>query len=324
MKELNAFPRSVATIDVGTNTALLLISTWKDGKLQVLHDETRFVRLGEGVDRSGLVNDAAIGRLIDTLNHYRQVMQGFEVQDIVIGATSASRDAGNQQVLIDSVKRHTGMDYGILTGAEEAEWSFAGVVAGMQQSSLAVMSIDIGGGSTELTLGRRNGKEVTVDIGRSLDVGSVRLTEKFFTQQPPTSAMVDQSVLWLNDLLTHLPEVYQSKDAMLVGASGTTNVLGLLEMSATAGPDYSDDLKEQSILGEISREKVRGWRDKLLKMNSAEVLALNPRFMKGREDVFPAGVMILHEIMCYLNKESVLVNTWGLRHGLALRHWANR
>ena len=324
MKEPDSLPGCVATIDVGTNTALLLISKWQQGKLQVLHDETRFVRLGEGVDRSGLVNDAAIGRLVDTLNHYRQVMQGFEVRDTVIGATSASRDAGNKQALIDSVKRHTGLDYGILTGIEEAEWSFAGVVAGMQQASLAVMSIDIGGGSTELTLGRRHGRDVSMDIGRSLNVGSVRLTEKFFSQQPPTSAMVDQSVLWLKDLLTHLPEVYQSNDAMLVGASGTTNVLGVLELTATADPDSFDDLNERSLLGEISLEKVRIWRDKLLKMNSTEVLALNPRFMKGREDVFPAGVMILHEIMCYLDKKSVLVNTWGLRHGLALRYWANR
>ena len=103
--------RRLATIDVGTNTALMLISEWQ-GALRVLHDETQFVRLGQGVDASGWISAVSLGRLCDTLLYYRAVAASWHVDHILVGGTSASRDARNQAALIEIVSRTTGLSCG--------------------------------------------------------------------------------------------------------------------------------------------------------------------------------------------------------------------
>ena len=313
----------VATIDVGTNTALLLISIWKENQLIVLHDETRFVRLGKGVDASGVVNAAAMARLGETLKYYKKIAEDWQVSRIIIGATSASRDAANQDELIDYVKRETGLDYGIISGLEEAEWSFSGVGSGLKFSKASILTLDIGGGSTELTQGSLRDGVYVVDFAKSLNIGSVRLTEKFFANQPPAPASISEATDWLHAQLDLLPAAYKAAyktiGSELIGASGTTNVLALLESD-----EPMVNIRDKSMLGILSKESVQQWCGRLLKMREKEVLALNPAVMKGREDVFPAGVLILKTVMEYLGKEVVHVNTWGLRHGLALRYWNNR
>ncbi len=310
---------TVATIDVGTNTALLLISSFEKGRLIALHDETRFVRLGQGVDAAGVVNDAAFNRLANTLKYFQHVLEPWQVSDVIIGATSASRDASNQTDLINFVKQETGFEYIIISGLEEATWSFAGVGVGMEGDHAEIITLDIGGGSTELTAGRLQDGAYVMEEGRSLNAGSVRLTEKFFKSQPPVQKMVEEADEWLKGLLDTLPATIKESKGMLVGASGTTTVLALLE----AGMDGEVSASE-SMLGLLSIACVNKWDKRLLKMTEADVLALNPSIMKGREDVFPAGVRILKRIMEYLGKDEVHVNTWGLRHGLALRYWLAR
>lgn len=320
MREMSGLPKPIATIDVGTNTALLLVSSWNQGELVVLHDETRFVRLGQGVDAAGIVNQAAMQRLTDTLSYYNKVIEKWEVSTVIIGATSASRDAANKDALIKSVKEKTGLTYRLLSGLEEAEWSFAGVGAGITNDLSSILTIDIGGGSTEFTLGHKESGAYTIDAAQSLNVGSVRLMEKFFVTQPPTQPptqeMLTEARHWLLEQLALLQPVYRGNNAALIGASGTTTTLASLE-----APERSLTAPFKSVAGTISEVSVQEWCDRLLDMNIEEVLALNPNVMKGREDVFPAGVFILRTIMEYLNKELLHVNTWGLRHGLALRYW---
>ncbi len=309
-------PDTVATIDIGTNTALLLISTWKEGKLVVLHDETRFVRLGEGVDAAGIVNKAALKRLSNTLLAYKKIAESWEVSDIIIGATSASRDAANQKELISYVRTTTGLTYGIISGLEEAKWSFQGVCAGLEETLHSILAIDIGGGSTELTEGRSEDETYVISQATSLDVGSVRLTEKFFSSQPPSMSMIDRATGWLMSLLQALPAEYLTSNSHLIGASGTTTVLAIL--SRQLSETY---VHQHSALGSITLDEVDRWCSRLLKMSREEVLALNAEVMKGREDVFPAGILILRTLMTFLQKDKIQVNSWGLRHGLALRFW---
>lgn len=314
--EQSGLPGPIATIDVGTNTALLLVSSWDQDALVVLHDETRFVRLGQGVDAAGIVNQAAIQRLTETLSYYKKVIEKWDVSTVIIGATSASRDAANLKELIAIVREKTGFSYGLISGLEEAECSFAGVGAGLTDRYSSVLTVDIGGGSTELTLGHNTQEAYAIDAAQSLNVGSVRLMEKFFTTHPPSPAMLTKASHWLIKQLGLLKPVYRENASELIGASGTTTTLALLDT-----PEHLTHHLAKSVIGTISVGSIREWSDKLLGMHTHEVLALNPKLMKGREDVFPAGVFILRTIMEYLNKEHVHVNTWGLRHGLALRYW---
>ncbi len=307
---------TVATIDVGTNTALLLVSAYQDGELKSLYDETRFVRLGQGVDKAGVVNRAAMDRLTDTLDYYKSVAQSWGVQDIVIGATSASRDAANKDVLVQHVLDTTGLDYTIISGEQEATLSFAGVGAGQSDSLAAILTLDIGGGSTEFSLGYRNHGAYQLKYAQSLDIGSVRLTERFFQSQPPSPEMLNAAHNWLMGMLQGLDVVFQQGEGSLIGASGTTTVLAMLE----AGLGKAD-LESVSVLGHLSRARIANWYEQLIQLPIEQVLALNPEIMKGREDVFAAGIFILLTIMQYLGKKDLYVNTWGLRHGLALAYW---
>lgn len=309
-------PATVATIDVGTNTALLLISRYEAGKLVSLHDETRFVRLGQGVDEAGVVNEAAMGRLAQTLSYYKQVAADWHVADIIIGATSASRDATNQAALIAHVRDTTGLHYQIISGQTEAALSFDGVCAGEARAHPAVLTVDIGGGSTEFSLGYREAKGYALGHAQSLNVGSVRLTERFFKTLPPEPAMLRDAHAWLQEELKGLDPALKQAESVLIGASGTTTVLAMLHAGLTKA-----DLKGSSVLGNLSATEVFTWCDTLIQMPADQVLALGPAFMKGREDVFAAGVFILQTLMQFLDKPQVYVNTWGLRHGLALRYW---
>ncbi|MEM8487290.1 MAG: Ppx/GppA phosphatase family protein [Bacteroidota bacterium] len=309
-------PATIATIDVGTNTALLLISKFEDGRLISLYDETRFVRLGQGVDKDGFVNAAAMDRLTKTLAYYKGVATQYNVDDIIIGATSASRDAVNKADLIAHVRNTTGLTYDIISGETEAQLSFAGVGAGQTVPHPAILTLDIGGGSTEFSLGLFENGTYNLSQAQSLNVGSVRLTERFFSALPPDRDMLTQAKDWLsNELEALLPE-FQRTAAVLIGASGTTTVLAMLDAKLTKA-----DLKNISMLGQLSREQVGQWYEQLIQLPAEEVLALGPEFMKGREDVFAAGLFILHTCMTHLDKPQLHVNTWGLRHGLALRYW---
>lgn len=317
--------RPIATIDVGTNTALLLISSWNGERLTILHDETRFVRLGEGVDASKMVNESAIGRLIDALSHFKGVIDKWSVDKVVIGATSASRDARNKDEIVARVQEATGFHYGVISGEEEANASFAGVTAGLTDEPEAIISLDIGGGSTEFTLGVRQTAGYEIVEAVSLDMGSVRLKEKFFSQQPPTAGMVEEAIAWIYEKLNTLPDSYRQTTASLIGASGTTKVLALLDMPVDEDGRpaiFEGSMFTQSMLGEISEARVKDRLDALIQMDEEEVLALNPYLLDGRKDVFPAGILILHCVMLYLNKDAVHVNAWGIRHGLAIQHWS--
>lgn len=307
----------VATIDVGTNTALLLISGYEDGALRVKCNESRFVRLGEGVDAAGQINDGAIRRLCDTLIHYREVASQFGVETIVIGATSASRDAANKKTVIDTVFNETGLKYEILTGDEEAQLSFRGALSGVGHGGRSYLVLDIGGGSTEFIRGRVNAGKAAIEHAKSLNIGSVRLTERFFDGLPPGPTEIGNARNWVSNQLQILPEVNPASVALL-GASGTTRALFELQFGRKPTPEDMHPSGSQ-----ISRGMIHQWAERLYVMTSNEVLALNPVIMEGRSDVFTGGILILESVIQHFGISEVFVSSRGLRHGLALRYWEN-
>ena len=119
----------IATIDVGTNTALLLVADIAANRMVPVYEEQRFVRLGEGVDSTKRISEAAMERLRAALLVYLGVAEEMGAGQIIVGATSASRDAANKAALINFIRRETGLVYEILSGEEEARWSFAGAVS---------------------------------------------------------------------------------------------------------------------------------------------------------------------------------------------------
>jgi len=312
--------RRIATIDIGTNTALLFVAGWKDGRMNDLHGASGFVRLGEGMDASGRVGTAALGRLESVLTHHMQEMAPWQVEEIIVTGTSASRDAANADEIRDVVRCITGTELIILSGDEEAATTFEGAMAGLDGFDQAwdrlaegtpVTVIDVGGGSTEFVQGGKGAHRPA--FAKSLNMGSVRMMERHFSSQPPSAeeqeaASSDISGMMERDLSG------AGSSRVCVGASGTAVILSLVHHGA-------DSMRDMPNGSHLSREAVREWKDRLLHMTAEEVLALIPHHGKGREDVFPTGVLILDEAMDRFGADTLFVSPYGVRQGVAIRHF---
>lgn len=291
----------IATVDIGTNTALLLIADTADGTLSPVYEEDRYVRLGQGVDAHRRLAPEAIERVMEALRFYKQRATEHDAEVLVIGATSASRDARNLTDLTDRVRDELGLDYELISGQEEALWSFRGACSAVPELDAACV-LDIGGGSTEVIAGRTDGDPERV----SVNVGSVRVTERFFDRLPPSVDAVDAAEQFVMDAFaglnidTALP---------LLGASGTTRALGRLVHPAS--PHQS-----------LSSRTVRAWRKRLTLLSAEDVLALDPEVLRGRADVYAAGLLILDAFLTRFKFDAISPSARGLRHGLVLRWMA--
>ena len=181
----------VAAVDCGTNTIKLLIADLDpDAGEEVEHvREARMVRLGQGVDRTGRLADEALARVFAAVEEYASLIAAHDVSAVRFCATSAARDATNADVFAAGVAERLGVTPEVLSGAEEAQLSFAGATRGLGDLPGPVLVVDIGGGSTELVLGGGHGD---VHAGQSLDIGSVRMTERHLPATPRRRARSGQ------------------------------------------------------------------------------------------------------------------------------------
>ncbi len=314
----------LATIDVGTNSAKLLISEFNpSGKLKPLLEERRMIRLGEGVDADGILRDSAIKRLVDALMVFRSIANEWQVQKYVVAGTSASRDTGNKIITI--VRELTGLHYEILSGEQEADLSYEGAVAGLPNISERIITCDIGGGSTEFVEGMSDGH---IFQRFSLDIGSVRITERYFSSQPPATVEFQRATNFIKQSLSTL-SFTETQTRVLVGASDVHRLLLELQQELYAGeypikferlnPNWKRLKQEHERPELLSRIQVKYWLEFLTRMEMSDVLALNPAKLQGRADVFPAAILIFLEVMNMLNHKSIIVSPWGLCHGMALR-----
>ncbi|WP_034285271.1 Ppx/GppA phosphatase family protein [Schaalia suimastitidis] len=218
----------VAAIDCGTNSIRLLIAESSPGCTQLidLSRQMRIVRLGQGVDKTGVLAPEAIERSLAAVREYRALIDQAGVDAIRFVATSAMRDAANRDLFVTPVRDILGVDVEVVPGAEEAALSFAGAISALDtQAKRPVLVVDIGGGSTELVLGCG-----TVDEAISIDMGSVRVTEKFFADcahdagiPAERAAMATQ---WIDDQLDQAEtSVDLTKVATLVGVAGTVTTV---------------------------------------------------------------------------------------------------
>ncbi|NNF57970.1 MAG: exopolyphosphatase, partial [Rhodothermaceae bacterium] len=202
--------------------------------------------------------------------------------------------------LADRVRATLGLDYRVLSGEEEAAMTFRGTLA-MVPGLDAACVLDIGGGSTEIVVGEASAPP---HYRISLDVGSVRLTERFFRNQPPTAVQIAAAERTLDAVLGMVPRE-PITEVPLVEGGGTARVLAAL-IGATAP------------VPTIPYATVRAWRDQLLALTPTEVRALHPSLLTGREDVTAAAVLLLDTVMQRFGFDAFIASAGGLRHGLAL------
>ena len=295
----------LCAIDVGTNTVNSLVADVADGRLAVVADEERFARLGQGVDASGRLAPEAMDRAVGCLAAAQATAVRMGAERVVIGATSASRDAENVDVLRARVRRELGLDYAVVSGEREAALSFRGALAMLPTAADggldAAVVVDVGGGSTEVAVGSRAGG---VAFRRSVDVGSVRFSERFLRPAPPPAEAAARAEAAVRHALATVPaEVVAGCPVVATGSVARL----LARLAGVDGPAPF-----------VPAGTVAEWRARLLALTPEATLALAPDRLAGREDVVAASVLIVDTLLSAFGATGYVATPGGLRHGLAL------
>ncbi len=292
---------TVAAIDCGTNTIKLLVGALPEVAVR----EMRMVRLGQDVDRTGRFADEALERVFAAIDEYAALIAQHDVSRIRFCATSAARDAENADVFAKGVLERLGVAPEVVSGVEEAALAFDGAVRNLRvRPELPVLVIDIGGGSTELILGRS-----APDVAHSMDIGSVRLHERHLRSDPPTAQEVAACVADIDAALDACP-VDVPAAATVVGVAGTVTTVaaGVLDL-----PAYDRDAIDQRVL---SVDAVHATVDRLVAMTVAERLGL-PFMHPGRADVIDGGALILSRVLRRAGADSLVVSESDILDGIA-------
>jgi exopolyphosphatase/guanosine-5'-triphosphate,3'-diphosphate pyrophosphatase len=297
----------VAAVDCGTNSIRLLVADLLDGGKADVHREMRVVRLGQGVDRTGLLADEALARAAAAMGDYAATCRELGVARTRFVATSATRDAGNRDVFVDLVRQSMGVAPEVVTGEEEARLSFLGAAAELDPAGAPYLVMDIGGGSTELVLGA-----VAVQAACSVDVGCVRLTERHLHDDPPTAAQVAAARADVDAALARAERVVPASTARTaVGLAGSVTTVAALVLGL---PAYD---AEAIHLSRLPLEQVREVTLRLLAMTRAERAAL-PVMHPGRVDVIGGGALVLLAALERFGHDEVLVSESDILDGIAL------
>ena len=296
----------VAAVDCGTNSIRLLVADVDGRTKHDVHREMRVVRLGQDVDRTGVLAPAAIERTRVALVDYAATCRELEVERIRMVATSASRDAANRGEFTDMVRDVLGVEPEVISGDEEAALSFDGATRGLDPADGPFLVLDIGGGSTEFVLGTS-----AVDAALSVDVGSVRLTERHLLDDPPTESQVSAARADVDAALVRVRDaVPVEMTRTAVGLAGSVTTVAALALQLTT---YDS---ERIHLARVSAEDARAVASRLLGMTSSE-RAAQAVIHPGRVDVIAAGALILATVVDRLGLAEVLISESDILDGIA-------
>jgi exopolyphosphatase / guanosine-5'-triphosphate,3'-diphosphate pyrophosphatase len=329
----------VAAIDCGTNSIRLLIAELKSTALDVersLDDcappaasapgltdiarEMRIVRLGEGVDRTGRLSEAALDRTMTALREYAALIEAATPDAVRMVATSATRDAANAQEFTDRVVAVLGVPPEVITGDAEARLSFTGATRELAGTALAAgaacpppyLVTDIGGGSTEFVLGGPEAAGAGGPLfGRSVNIGCVRMTERHLHADPPRAAEVAAATADIDAALDQAAaSVPVAKASTLVGLAGSVTTVAAIAL----GLDGYDAARIHH--SRVAAERVHQIAVDLLGMTRGQRAAI-PVMHPGRVDVIGAGALILDRIMTRFGFAEVLVSEHDILDGIA-------
>lgn len=313
MKQL----QRIASIDIGTNTVLLLIADVNaDGQITTVHEEQRIIRLGKNVDAERNISEEGLHKCISVLQAYKKIVENYSCEKITICGTSALRDAHNREWFLKEIEKQTRVSIEILSGDEEALWTYQGgrlVLQNAGDDDRENLVIDIGGGSTEFILGNKT--KITHKI--SLDIGAVRLTEKFIKSDPISSHDEYALTQFVRSLLKERLEHYViNRNIRCIGVAGTITTLAAMEQQME---HYQPAKINGFVLTKDSLQKLLDDLRLTTQQERKNFKGLQPE----RADVIFAGAVILMEALTYFQLSEMLVSNYGLRYGIVLRKIKN-
>ncbi|MFQ5687028.1 MAG: hypothetical protein ACE5GV_10245 [Candidatus Scalindua sp.] len=295
-----------ASIDLGTNTCLMLLAEVESGQIKkVLGDYARIIRLGEGVDQTRSLQSEAIERTFTCLAEYKEIISeaGILPGDVVCVATSHARDVSNGEDFFNKVEAECGFKFRVISGKDEARLSFIGsLLPGMDPSNYAV--VDVGGGSTEF---------VTAKEDRSVNLGSVRFTERYLKSDPVNDEeyticldAIDNKLEKLMDWRNSIPAYMQ-----MLAVAGTATTLASWHLRQ----DEFNAAEVERV--QLSKEALQQMVKDLKSMTVAErreQVGIEPK----RADVLLAGAMIMWRTMEKMSFQTCKISSRGLRYGVLM------
>jgi exopolyphosphatase/guanosine-5'-triphosphate,3'-diphosphate pyrophosphatase len=288
----------VAIIDLGTNSVRFDVhSLAPSGKARLLHREKLMIRLGQGVFLKGRMDPAAIERTVEAMEHFRSIASGLRVRKIVAFGTSALREASDSAALVESVRKRAGIEVRVISGKEEAKFIARGVLANETLPKGRFALVDIGGGSTEISLCRG----MDVIKGNSFPLGTARLQQLFLKRSPPREGSVKQVRDYVfNVLNAKLKQEKWSGADTILGSSGTVRAIARIL-----------DKKARS----FSTKQLTNLVKQISKMTTTQLLEMEGMESK-RVDMILSGAILLEEIALALGAKKIIATEFSLRDGI--------
>lgn len=305
----------VASIDIGTNTLLLLIADVKNERITPLYNLQIIVGLGKNIDKKGLIKPEAFNKVLEVLTEFKKIAENFNVEKIIAVGTSVLRNAKNRDELLNLIKEKTGIQVKVISGEEEARLTYLGAVSGLDKTMLnsKITVIDIGGGSTEIILGQ--GFEIKNFA--SLNIGTVRITKKFLKHSPPLDEEINKVKTFLEKEFEKIQGEIDFKNSHLIGVAATVTTIAGYDLKLQS---YES---EKVHLHRIDFETVEKIYNTFRNLTHEEIKNISS-ILKGREDVIFAGILILFEFMRKFNFKEIIANDRGVRYGSILKAIKNK
>ena len=296
----------VAAFDCGTNSLRLLIADIEGSSFREIFRGMEIVRLGQGVDKTGEFHPDAIARTLAGVDLFVNELRRRGVEKIRFCATSATRDAKNRDLFLDGVHERLGVYPEVITGDEEAALSFQGASRELHASQASFLVVDIGGGSTEFVFGSEK-----VEAAKSVNIGCVRMSERHFHTDPPTSAEVALAIADIKEAIksaADLVPITQAETLIAVAGTATTVAAAALDL------DRYDPVAIH--LSRIPAERVHEISQMFLSMTHAQRAAL-PYMHEGRVDVIAAGALVLSQVMEATGAKEFVASESDILDGMA-------
>lgn len=292
-----------AAIDIGTNAVLLLIMKKERGNTFTdLVDISAITRLGEGLKASGYLSEEAMQRTFFTLRNYKEVIERYNVDRLICVGTSALREAINRDLFVDQVEKWLHIPVRIVSPEEEAYYSFLSVRYDKKIVNYPFIIADVGGGSTEIIKADRDGLLSSI----SLATGSVKLTEMFIKNDPPS----DKELCLLIDYLKGVIKIpFDGRDCTIIGMGGTATTLTSIAMGLRT-------FEKKKIHGHSITVAEIEEAIKMLRSMDSKGRSSISAMEKGREDIILQGIVLFKEILGYFQAFKMTVSTHGVRYGL--------
>lgn len=301
----------IASIDIGTNTILLLVSKIINDTIIPIKEEYRIPRIGRDLLSKSEISKEAILDLILVLNDYKRICYEYEVDNIICFGTAPFRKAKNTKEVLQIVKNATGINVIILSEIEEAFYTFLGGVSNYSEfkDRKKFLVVDIGGASTEITLGCIN----EIYYMKSFPIGAVILKDMYFNNFPyksPPSGVYE----FLSKLLSELKYIQQINDYIPVAVAGTPTTISAIKIGLN---DFIESKVDKTI---IDLDFLSQLIHNMYIMPSSDILKHYPSIVKGREDVILPGAIILKYLMETINIKKINVSVRGVRYGIILKN----